>query len=49
MLCKTRILPAGSIWFPEKSDRGHEVFKDFPNAAEKWGLQKKVITHVAAL
>ena len=37
-----------SYW-QQKSDRGHEVFKDFPNAAEKWGLQKKVITHVAAL
>jgi hypothetical protein len=37
-----------SYW-QQKSDRGYEVFKDFPNAAEKWGLQKKVITHVAAL
>ena len=43
-----RLAEDESYW-QQKSDRGHEVFKDFPNAAEKWGLQKKVITHVAAL
>ena len=33
----------------EKSTRGREVFREFPNAQQKWDLQKNLITRVAGL
>ena len=33
----------------EKSARGREVFRELPNAQQKWGLQKDLITQVAGL